>query len=66
MYIKKLLFTSKGNQKSVGLMHVEDLASFNYFCCLDELIISTILNLIHSVELITFVISVMNKVKHSP
>lgn len=47
------------------LMHV-DLASFNYFYCLDELIILTILNFIHSAELIKFVISVMNKVNHSP
>lgn len=51
---------------SMGLIHVEDLASFNYFYCLDDLMISTILNLIHSVELIRFVISMMNKVNHSP
>lgn len=50
----------------MGLIHVEDLASFNYFYCLDDLMISTILNLIHSVELIRFVISMMNKVNHSP
>lgn len=54
------------NQKSVGLIHAEDLTYFNYFYCLDELIISTILNLIHSVELIKFVISMMNKMNHSP